>query len=432
MADEVTLDQVQEAVDALHAEVKTIQEKTGSTDHDAIERIQKFLDKAEDQNQELVLAQKTLEGQADEIKELKDQLEKKGVESGKIREQVDALVLAQARGGHKSHEGVDYRESEEYKALNNFCKHGLAGMPEEEKQLLRTDDNIEGGFLLAPTELDSEITKTITEIDPIRTISRVRTVGTKNMSIPIRNVIPVATYEGEAETGTDSVSNYTSETLTPFRQTFTSPVTQDQLMDSAFDMASEIASDAGEAFAFGEGAAFVSGSGFKEPEGFLTNADVQANDRDGASGGLITGEDIILLTGDLKTGYNPVYVLNRRTLATIRTLRSASGDAGNLDGPFLWAPGFQDRGAAGPQQGNTINGFPYVLANSMPDIAATNRPLAFGDFRRGYTIVDRTGMSVIRDEFTLKKRAIVEFTMNRWNTAQVTLAEAITALQITA
>ena len=41
-------------------------------------------------------------------------------------------------------------------------------------------------------------------------------------------------------------------------------------------------------------------------------------------------------------------------------------------------------------------------------------------------------MSVIRDEFTLKKRAIVEFTMNRWNTGQVTLAEAITVLQITA
>ena len=33
-------------------------------------------------------------------------------------------------------------------------------------------------------------------------------------------------------------------------------------------------------------------------------------------------------------------------------------------------------------------------------------------------------------EVTEKRRAIVEFTMNRWNTGQVTLAEAITQLRI--
>jgi HK97 family phage major capsid protein len=55
--------------------------------------------------------------------------------------------------------------------------------------------------------------------------------------------------------------------------------------------------------------------------------------------------------------------------------------------------------------------------------------MAFGDFRRGYTIVDRTGMSIIRDEYTLKKLAKVEFTMNRWNTGAVTLSDAIKLLK---
>ena len=74
---------------------------------------------------------------------------------------------------------------------------------------------------------------------------------------------------------------------------------------------------------------------------------------------------------------------------------------------------------------NTINGFPYLIADDMPDIANGSKSIAFGDFLRGYTIVDRTGLSVVRDEYTQKKLAIVEFTLNRWNTGQVTLPEAI-------
>ena len=78
---------------------------------------------------------------------------------------------------------------------------------------------------------------------------------------------------------------------------------------------------------------------------------------------------------------------------------------------------------------NTINGFQYLLANDMPDIASNSKSIAFGDFMRGYTIIDRTGVSVIRDEFAQKRKAIIEFTINRWTTGQVTLSEAITLLK---
>ena len=109
-------------------------------------------------------------------------------------------------------------------------------------------------------------------------------------------------------------------------------------------------------------------------------------------------------------------MLNRRTLADIRTRKSTTGS-------FLWMPGLN-----GPVA-NTINGYNYVLANTMADQADDSYSVAFGDFRRGYTIVDRTGLSVIRDELTLKKKAIVEFTMNRWNTGLVVLTEAIKVLR---
>ena len=38
----------------------------------------------------------------------------------------------------------------------------------------------------------------------------------------------------------------------------------------------------------------------------------------------------------------------------------------------------------------------------MPDIGEGNAAIAFGDFRRGYLIVDRQGSRVLRDPFSSK------------------------------
>jgi len=364
-------------------------------DKDKLKTIDDFLDKQEKINQEVLAVQKKAE-----------QAEKD------LNEKIHDMELELARSTPSQEK--DYREGVEYKALEAFVKYGDL-MPAEQKQLLRTDADTSGGFL-APAEMDNAITKKIEEVSNIRAIARVRTIGSKTLEVPIRNTIPAATYEGQADTGADSVSSYEKETLTPYRQTFTSPVTMDMLMDAAFAMEGEILSDGAEAFAKGEGLGFVSGTGVKEPEGFLTNLVVAAAARISETSSTLEADDLILLTGDLKTGYDPVYIFNRRTLAFLRTLKATTG-------VFLWQPGMN-----GPVA-NTINGFPYLIANDMPDIASDSLSVAFGDFRRGYTIIDRTGLSIVRDEFTLKKKAIIEFTMSRWNTGQVTLPEAIKLLK---
>ena len=38
----------------------------------------------------------------------------------------------------------------------------------------------------------------------------------------------------------------------------------------------------------------------------------------------------------------------------------------------------------------------------MPDIAAASYSVAFGDFRRGYLVVDRAGIRVLRDPYSAK------------------------------
>ncbi len=420
MPPEITLDEVHGAVKTLREEVKS-----ASVDVEKVARIETFLDEAEEKVfTPITIAKQQLEQRETEVKELVAKLETSNASAAEIKERMGTLELALARGVGSAADR-DYKESPEYKALNEFCIRGMGSLDQEQKVLLRTDSAVDGGVLVT-VELDTVITKKITEIDPIRTIARVRSIGGKSVELPIRNVIPVATYEGEAEQGTDSATTYQSSTVTPFRQTYTVPITMDMLMDAAFDMEAEIASDASEGFAFGEGAGFVNGSGHKEPAGFVANANLQTAARETAASGVLDPEAVILLTGDLKVGYDPVYVLNRRTLALIRTFRGDAATAGDEAGQFLWMPGMSGAVAA------TLNGFPYVLANSMPDVGAGTFAMAFGDFRRGYTIVDRTGMTVVRDEFSEKRKGIVEFTMNRWNTGQVTLEEPIKLLKIKA
>ena len=46
--------------------------------------------------------------------------------------------------------------------------------------------------------------------------------------------------------------------------------------------------------------------------------------------------------------------------------------------------------------------FPVVEAEDMPDIGADALAVAFGDFRRGYLVVDRAGIRVLRDPYSAK------------------------------
>jgi len=389
---EVKMEDVMNGVKELRAEFEK-----KSPDLAKIELIEKSLEKQEEHNQKLLAESKSSETRSIEMKERMEAIE---------------VELSRGAGGSQK----SYKDAAEYKALESYVKGGIYGLDSEAKAILRTDNDVQGGFLVMG-EMDNEITKKITEVSNIRSIARVRTIGSKSLSVPVRNTIPAAQYEGEAEQGPEDTSTYQNETLTAFRQTVSVPISQDMLMDSSFDMNSEIMGDAGESFAQGEGAGFVSGTGFKQPSGFTVDSRVVANTRTSATAGTIGFDDMMNLTGDLKTGYNPVYVFNRRTLAFLRTLKGG-------DGHPLWQPGMN-----GVVQ-NTINGFPYLIANDMPDIAAAAIPVAFGDFARGYTIVDRTGMAVIRDDVTQKRKAIVEFTMQRWNTGQVTLPEAIKILTV--
>ena len=155
-------------------------------------------------------------------------------------------------------------------------------------------------------------------------------------------------------------------------------------------------------FAAQEGAAFVNGDGNNKPKGFLSyNAVANASyvgqcwlHRIRSSGGFPASNpsDILVdLIYSLKAGYrqNGVFVMNRKTQSAIRKFKDATGN-------YLWQPPAVAGGKA------TLMTFPVIEAEDMPDITANSFSIAFGDFYRGYLVVDRAGVSVLRDPYTAK------------------------------
>ena len=113
----------------------------------------------------------------------------------------------------------------------------------------------------------------------------------------------------------------------------------------------------------------------------------------GAAGGLAADDPadaLIDLVYSVKAGYrqNGTFVMNRRTQSEVRKLKDEGGC-------YLWSPGIQ---AAQP----TLLGYPVMTDDSMPDVGANSLSIAFGDFRRGYLVVDRLGVRVLRDPYSAK------------------------------
>lgn len=390
---EVTVQDVSEAVGVLRKSIENYGQESVEY-KSAVERTEKALEQQEQKNQAIIAKQAEAEKKAldieDRIKEFELELTK------------------------NSNLVIDHKQLPEYQAIEKMVKFGHSGVSAEEAKTLRMDNGVTGGYLTT-TEMDNVLIKSITEMSPVRQVSRVKSTSSKTLEVPKRTSIPVATYEGEAAAGSDSESAYANEQLTAYRQTVTIPYTMDLLNDSQFDLLSEIDSDVAEAFAFGEGNKFVLGTGVKQPEGFLINSTVAANVRTSATSGVVTFDDLLLLTGDLKVGYNPLFGFNRSTLAYLRTLKDGAGN-------YIWQPG--NGGLP-----NSIAGERYVLFQDMADIASNSLSIVYADFLRGYLITDRTGMVVVRDEFAKKRQAIVEITFHRWNTGQVVLDEAFKVLK---
>jgi len=121
----------------------------------------------------------------------------------------------------------------------------------------------------------------------------------------------------------------------------------------------------------------------------------------------------------LKTAYRPgsSWLMNRATVGRIRKFAATTGEP-------LWQPSVQ------VGQPSTLLGYPVAEDDNVADIATNSFPIAFGDFRRGYMIVDRVGIRVLRDPYTAKP--FVKFYTTKRVGGGVQNFEAIKLLKISA
>jgi HK97 family phage major capsid protein len=323
------------------------------------------------------------------------------------------------------------RLAPEYKAFFDFVRAKNVDMvAPETKALLRTDQDVAGGYLVPPVT-DSVIRKKVVEMSPVRAFATSRTMTTKTMNIPKRTALLDSSYEGEGESDTQDASKYGDESVTAWRHQVTVPITLDQLLMSPFNMEGEISSDVGQSFAKKEGKLFLTGSGKKMPEGITVNPDVLAGKVVSGATGIITFDDIATLIGKMKSGYNPMLYFNRLTFSILIQLKDSYGRP-------LWQPVAGDQPATiwdNPYSKSFIDMdsmIPPTYTSGALTANATSGtiPIMFADLRQGYEIFDLMGMSVVRDDVTRKRNAIIEYTFRRYNTARVLMPEAIKLLKV--
>lgn len=383
-------------------------ERKGSADvvtREKLDRIETSLSKYESLNQKLVQAELAAKNASETAADLAAKLNRLG--SGKAAPEADevkarandwmrAVVRSIARGDG---------------ALSESERKSLDGVAAEMKSLSLTPDTL-GGYL-APTEYVREIIKGVVEVTPFRAAARIRQTTQKAIQLPRRTGTFSAQWVQEQGTRSETTGlTYGMDEIPTHEMYALVDITNQMLEDAAFNMEAEVRAEATEQFAKAEGAAFLSGSGVGRPFGFLNNASI-ATVNSGAAAAL-TADGLLSVYYGIKTDYAraAVWMLNRSTIGQIRRLKDG-------DGEYLWAPGL----AGGVP--NTINGAPYVEAPDMPDVGASAKPVAFGDFRRGYVIVDRIAMEMLRDPYTQATSGAVRMIFRRRVGGQVVLPEAI-------
>lgn len=280
--------------------------------------------------------------------------------------------------------------------------------------ILRSDIGEVGG-LLCPPEYSNEMNKNIIEHAPLRRFVNVRRVSSKTYKEWVRVGIPRATWVGETREDQSGVSNFAEVDFSPQRLSHTTPITTDQMLFSAVDMAQYIMDDTAMAFAVAEGEAFFDGSGLSgnQPLGFTQDPNVPEFETATTT---LTFDDFRNIIGELKRGYKPYFFFNRRTLSYLLTLKDGSDR-------YLWNPPYGDAAGGAPA---TIAGTPYsadFIEFDDFDVSG-GFPVLLADMKMFYQMTDRTDMNVIRDEYTRKREAIVEYTHNKWTYGAPKIKEA--------
>ena len=318
---------------------------------------------------------------------------------------LDEITLKGARPAIGADKAARSASALEHKAaFEAYVRAGETGtLRALEQKALSVGSNADGGYLVPP-EVETMIGQRLTAISPIRSIAGVRTISGNVYKKPFMTTGPAVGWVGETDARAQTTSPTLDELSFPAMELYAQPAaTATLLEDSVVNIDQWIAQEVEQVFAAQEGTAFVTGDGSNKPKGFLSYTTVDNGSwtwgnigtvASGAAGAFPASDpsDVLVdLIYAVNAGYrqNGAFVMNRKTQSLIRKFKDSTGG-------YLWQPPAVAGGRA------SLMTFPVIEAEDMPDIAADSLSIAFGDFARGYLVVDRAGVSVLRDPFSAK------------------------------
>lgn len=332
-----------------------------------------------------------------------------------LREAARELILAEAYDTGKKEFDIRTDEIEEgdlnaarlyQRNFSTYLRRGQDAFlrrmgPDLETRLLSVDRDPGGGYWVRP-EMSSRITSIVFETSPIREFAAVENIGSDSLELIADENEAGFGWVGEQETRAETTTPDIGKRVIHAHEQYAEPrATQKLLDDAGFNVEGWLAGKVADRFARAEATAFVTGNGVTQPRGFTTypngTSTGQIEQITSNATDVVSAEDVYSLIYAVKSPYlrNARFMMARLTIRDFRLERTDSG-AGAGTGRFLWEPNMQ---VGQPQM---LGGYPLHQADDMAAVAADALPVAFGDFRAAYTIVDRIGIRTLRDPYTAK------------------------------
>jgi HK97 family phage major capsid protein len=349
---------------------------------------------------------KTIEGLGEAFTQFKN-LNQQQVDQ--IKAQIRELETVQARGEYvrPARDGSTGLSPEIRAAINEWGRTGDPGARQRFtiQAAHSVGEDPKGGFTVSP-ELAGEIYTVERAVDPMMVEAQIEPV-TKDAweQIQDRGNLAATGWVGEIAGRPETATADFGMQRVPNHELYTAPrATQKVLDDSDFNLSDYIVRKTGQAFGEQGGIAFITGDGVTKPRGVTTYPTAATSDAtrawgtlehvpSGAAGAFAAtnpADPLIDLAQRPKAQYRAgaKWQLNSKTFATVRKLKDGQGN-------YLVEPDMRDG------LSYRLLGYPVVENEFMPDIAANSLSIAFGNWKRGYVITDRS-LTLLRDPYTAK------------------------------
>ena len=368
-----------------HKDVSEVAKELKSSFEEFQKKNDKRIDAIESEKGKLAESVDTLNGKLSELDELKSSLEAE-------------LAAVKRPGG-----GVASKDVAEHKsAFELFVRKGKDdGLAELEQKAMQTGTDPDGGYAV-PEELDRNIITALRDEVVMRQECNVVSVGTPSYKRLVNKGGTGSGWVGETDARPETNTSKIGTVEPVWGEIYGNPAaTQTMLDDAFFNVEQFITGELAIEFAEQEEAAFTNGDGSKKPKGLLAYGSDDKADKDREWGKLqhlllkkpdeLTADEVMQLVYTLRKPYRngAKFMMNNSTLFKVRTLKDSQGN-------YLWQPGLQ------LGQPSALLGYGIAENEQFADMAAGAAPLAFGNFKRCYTILDRIGIRMLRDPYTNK------------------------------